>query len=86
LIYSGDKYLGYLSKHAFFVPDGQSWDSAAIQDSRLTVFTFVLELLLGVSAVIGMLLVRKIDQPDAAPNGGPATQLGNSRVTEGPHR
>jgi hypothetical protein len=27
---------------------------------------------------------RKIGEPGAAPNGGPATQLGNSNVTEGP--
>jgi hypothetical protein len=29
-------------------------------------------------------LLDEIAEPSAAPNGGPATQLGNSRVTEGP--
>lgn len=39
--------------------------------------------------IAGTVVVRtnteeRIAQPDAAPNGGPATQLGNSGVTEGP--
>ena len=29
-------------------------------------------------------LRHRIGEPDAAPNGGPATQLGNSGATEGP--
>jgi hypothetical protein len=70
LVYSGDKYLGYLSKHGFFVPDGQNWDSAAAQDFRLTVVSFWLELLLGVTTVIaGILGVRNIGQPNGAANG-----------------
>jgi hypothetical protein len=70
LVYSGHKYLGYLSKHGFFVPDGQNWDSAAAQDFQLTVVSFWLELLLGVTAVAaGILVVLKIGQPDGAANG-----------------
>lgn len=69
LVYSGDKYLGYLSKHGFFVPDGQSWDSAAAQDFQLTVVSFWMELLLGVTTVIaGILVVRKIGQQGDGPN------------------
>jgi hypothetical protein len=33
-----------------------------------------------------VLVVRGKTQPCAAPNGGPATQLGNSGITEGRHR
>ncbi len=70
LVYSGDKYLGYLSKYAFFVPDGQSWESAATQEGRLTAVSFLLELLLGVTAVIaGVLLLRRIGQQDGPANG-----------------
>lgn len=76
LVYSGNKYLGYLSKHGFFVSDGQSWDSAAAQDFKLTVVSFWLELLLGVTTVVaGILVVWKIGQPCNAPNCRPAFQF-----------
>ncbi|MBE7504419.1 MAG: hypothetical protein HS113_29835 [Verrucomicrobiales bacterium] len=38
----------------------------------------------GVACLMIAVLKRHIAEPDAAPNGGPATQLGNSGVTEGP--
>jgi hypothetical protein len=69
LVYSGHNYLGYLSKHGFFVPDGQNWDSAAARDFQLTVVSFWLELLVGVTAVgAGILLVLKIGQPSGPAN------------------
>ena len=69
LVYSGHKYLGYLSKHGFFVPDGDNWDSAAAQDFQLTVVSFWLELLLGVTAVVaGILVFLKIGQPSGPAN------------------
>jgi hypothetical protein len=70
LVYSGDKYLGYLSKHGFFVRDGQSWDSAAAQDFQLTVVSFWLEVLLGMTTLITWIfVVWKIGQQDGAANG-----------------
>jgi hypothetical protein len=52
----------------------------------------VLGLLISIPVLIGLFLLRRrwmrpgrtITEPCAAPNGGPATQLGNSGVTEGP--
>lgn len=52
----------------------------------------VLGLLLSTPVLIGLFLLRQqwmrsgrpIAEPGAAPNGGPATRLGNSGVTEGP--
>jgi hypothetical protein len=70
LVYSGNKYLGYFSKYGFFVPDGQSWDSAWIQDGWFTVVTFWLEPAVGLSAVIvWMLFIRKIGQQNGAASG-----------------
>ena len=61
LVYSGNKYLGYLSKHGLFVPDGQSFDLAAMREGRLIVVCFVLELLLASGVVTsGVLFVLKI--------------------------
>lgn len=69
LVYFGDTYLGYLSKYGFFVPNGQSWDSAAIRDSRLIIVSFLLELAVGAMTVIAvMLLIRKTRQRDSAAN------------------
>ena len=79
LVYSGNKYLGYLSKHGFFVPDGQSWDSAAAQDFKLTVVSFWLEVLLGVTTVVaGILVVRKIGQQDGPANGSQPFRSGTN--------
>ena len=73
LVYSGDQYLGYQSKHGFFVPVAMTWDSAAVQASRLTAGLYMLSLLfglLGVVIAVLLLLSRETGQPDAPATAG----------------
>jgi len=40
LVFVGKRYIGYASKHGFFVPDGESWESAGFRDTLIVVVSF----------------------------------------------
>ena len=62
--------------HAAIIPeDAVAW-------ALLVLFYLAVALL--TSCLHALMTSRKIAQPGAAPNGGPATPLGNSGATEGP--
>jgi hypothetical protein len=68
------------------VQDGGDWSFDG--ERSLVAMTVVFQLFFAAIAFIGTWLVLQKRhngaEPGAAPNGGPATQLGNSNVTEGP--
>jgi len=59
VVFRGDAYLGYLSKHGFFVPEGADWESTCLRDMQFMANCIISELaLLVASATLGIVMVR----------------------------
>lgn len=87
--YTSFGMTGWFTLHRYgekWLPQGLRWSIESVSIVGFLVEVAVACLLTGfLSLILKSVRARlRNGEPSAAPNGGPATQLGNSGVTEGP--